>query len=159
MKKVIVIFCLLVLVSSLAFAQSENKGAVIGTFGVGLGSGTVVEPASQFSFILDLNLISKSGFTLCLTNIVSTRSGSLGPSQNMMFGAGYTFMKDIWNIGGAIIAAPTSQDILVGGKIKGGYYFTDDIGVTGIITYRQTVGIVSHLSMLDVFAGISIRLF
>ena len=77
-----------------------------------------------------------------------------------MVGAGYTFMRDRWNIGGAIIASPTSQDILLAGKINGSYYFTEDIGVTGIITYRQS-GIISDMSMsmFDVFAGISIKIF
>ena len=157
MKKIIISCFLVLLYSSLVFAQNERKGAIVGTFGIGGGFGIIVETAPQFSFIFDLNLINKTGLTLCLTNIVSTRSGSLGPSQNMMFGAGYTFMKDRWDIGGAIIAAPTSQDILLGGKINGGYYFTNNIGVTGIVTYRQTAGIVSDMFMFDIFAGVSLR--
>ena len=161
MKKVIVIFLLVFLSSSISIteisAQDEKKGSVIGTFGIGGGFGTTVETAPQFSFIFDLNLISKTGFTLSLSDFINVRPGALGPSQNLMFGFGYNFLKDNWNIGGTIIAAPTSQDVLVGGKINGGYFFTDDIGVTGIITYRQTVGIVSDLSMFDAFAGISIR--
>ena len=161
MKKVIVISYLLVFLSSLAFAQSERKGTIVATFGVGAGFGTIVETAPQFSFIFDLNLISKTGFTLCLTEIVNNRSGSLGPSQNLMLGLGYNYMKDKWNIGGAIIAAPTSQDLLLGGKINGGYFFTDDLGVTGIVTYRRTVGLSggASMSLFDAFAGISIRPF
>ena len=143
--------------SSFAFAQSERKGAITATFGIGGGFGTIAETAGQFSFLFDLNLINKTGFTLCLTNIVSTRSGSLGPSQNLMFGLGYHYLRDNWNIGGAIIAAPASQDILLGGKINGGYYFTNNIGVTGIVTYRQTAGIVSDMFMFDIFAGVSLR--
>ena len=92
-----------------------------------------------------------------MTNIVSVRSGALGPSQNAMFGIGYTYVRDKWNIGGTVIAVPTSQDLLLGGKINSGYFFTNNIGVSGIATYRQTVGIVSDLSMFDVFAGISLR--
>jgi len=158
MKKVIIVFCLLALFSSsFAFAQNERQGTIIATFGVGGGVGTIVETASQFSFLFDINFIHQTGFSLCLTNIVSTRSGSLGPSQNLMFGFGYYYMKDRWNIGGAIIAAPTSQDLLLGGKINGGYYFTNNIGVTGTLIYRQTIGIVSDLSMFDAFAGVSLR--
>ena len=158
MKKAVIVFCLLALLpSSMVFAQSEKKGTIIGTFGIGVGVGTVVETASQISFILDLNLINQTGLTLCLTNIVSVRSGALGPTQNAMFGIGYTYIRDKWNIGGTVIAAPTSQDLLLGGKINGGYFFTNNIGVSGIVTYRQTIGIVSDLSMFDVFAGISLR--
>jgi len=158
MKKVIIVFCLLALLStSFAFAQNERQGTIIATFGVGGGVGTIVETTSQFSFLFDINFIHQTGFTLCLTNIVSTRSGSLGPSQNLMFGFGYYYLRDIWNIGGAIIAAPTSQDLLLGVKINGGYYFTNNIGVTGTLIYRQTVGIVSSLSMFDAFAGVSLR--
>ena len=64
-----------------------------------------------------------------------------------------------WNVGGAFILAPTIFDVMLGGKINFGYYFTDDIGIAGIITYRQTAGITSVMSMFDVFAGISIRFF
>jgi hypothetical protein len=159
MKKLIVFFIFFILSSSFAFAQNEREGTIIGTFGVGIGVGTVVETASQFSFLFDLNLINRTGFTICLTNIVSVRSGALGPSQNLMFGVGYYCIRDSWNIGGAIIAAPTSQDLLLGGKINGGYYFLNNIGVTGTIIYRQTIGIVSDLSMFDAFAGISLRFF
>jgi hypothetical protein len=160
MKKTIIIFCLLVLLSSsLAFAQSEKKGTIIGTFGIGGGVGTIVETVGQFSFIFDLSLINQTGITLCLTDIVNIRSGALGPSQNIMFGIGYTYMIDEWIIGGTLLAAPTAQDLLLGGKINGGYYFSNNIGVTGILTYRQTVGIVSNMSMFDVFAGISINIF
>ena len=131
MKKAVIVFCLLALLpSSMVFARSEKKGTIMGTFGIGGGVGTVVETASQISFILDLNLINQTGLTLCLTNIVSVRSGALGPSQNIMFGIGYTYVRDKWNI-----------------------------GVSGIVTYRQTIGIVSDLSMFDVFAGISLRFF
>jgi len=160
MKKTIIIFFLLgLLSSSLAFAQSEKKGTIIGTFGVGGGVGTIVETVGQFSFIFDLILVNQTGLTLCLTDIVSIRSGALGPSQNIMFGIGYTYMRDKWNIGGTLIAAPTSQDLLLGGKINGGYYFSNNIGVTGTLTYRQTVGIVSDMSMFDIFAGISVKFF
>ena len=162
MKKAVIISCLLVLLSSsMVFAQSEKKGTIIGTFGIGGGVGTVVETASQLSFILDLNLINQTGLTLCLTNIVSVRSGALGPTQNAMFGIGYTYIRDKWNIGGTVIAAPTSQDLLLGGKINGGYFFANDLGVTGTITHRRTVGISDGglLTMVDVFAGISIRFF
>jgi len=160
MKKTIIIFCLLVLLSSsLAFAQSEKKGTFIGTFGIGGGVGTIVETVGQFSFIFDLSLINQTGITLCLTDIVNIRSGALGPSQNIMFGIGYTYMIDEWIIGGTLLAAPTAQDLLLGGKISGGYFFSNNIGVTGTLTYRQTVGIVSDMSMFDAFAGISINIF
>jgi hypothetical protein len=68
-------------------------------------------------------------------------------------------IDDKWIIGGAILASPIVVDMLVAGKITGSYYFTDNIGVTGIVMYRRSVGINWNLSMLDVFAGISIRLF
>ena len=160
MKKTIVIFCLLVLLSSIfAFAQNEREGTVIGTMGIGGGFGTIVETIPQFSFVFDVNFVSKTGFTLCLTTIVNARQGALGPSQNLMFGAGYTFMRDNWYVGGALIAAPTTMDLMLGGKINGGYFFTNDLGVTSIVTYRRTAGISGGglLSMFDVFAGISIR--
>ena len=159
MKKAIIFSSLLFLLSSFAFAQAEKKGTLIGTFGVGGGCGTIVETVPQFSFIFDLNLISKPGFALCLTDIVSVRSGALGPSHNLMFGLGYAYVKDSWNAGGTLIASPTAQDLILGGKIFGGYYFTNNIGLTGIVTYRHTVGIVSSMSMFDAFAGVSIKLF
>jgi len=158
MKKAIIVFCLMVFLPSfLAFAQTERGGTIIGTLGFGGGFSVIMETEPQFSFIFDVNFISKTGFTLCLTNFASVHSTGL--SQNMMLGAGYTFVRDRWNIGGTLIIAPTFFDVVLGGKINGGYFITDDIGVTGIISYRRTAGITSVISMFDVFAGISIRFF
>ena len=160
--KRIIISCLFVFVSSFSlFAQSERNSNLIATFGLGGGFGTIVETTGQFSIILDVNFINQTGLTLCLTNITTTRPGALGPSQNMMVGAGYTFLRNSWYIGGLLIAAPTAQDLMLGGKINGGYFFGNNIGITGILTYRQTVGIAadSGLSMFDAFVGVSIRFF
>ena len=159
MKKVIVIFCLMFFLSySLAFAQSEKKGTITATFGIGAGFYTILETTPQFSFLLDLNVISKTGFTLCLTDIISVHSNM--SSQNIMFGAGYNYIRDKWNIGGTIIASPTLYDLMLGAKINGGYYLTDDIGVNGIVIYRRTAGLgVSDFSMFDAFAGVSVKPF
>ena len=159
MKKVIIFSGLLILLSSAgALAQDERKGTITATLGFGIGFSTTVETATQLSVILDLNFISRTGFTLGLDNTWSYRGGAAGPTQNIMLGAGYTFIRDDWNIGGMFTISPTAFDLLLGGKIKGGYYFTDDIGVTGIIMYRRIAGIFSdHLSMFDVFIGPSIR--
>jgi len=53
------------------------------------------------------------------------------------------------------------MDLMLGGKINGGYFLTNDLGVTGIVTYRRTAGISGGglLSMFDMFTGISIRFF
>jgi len=159
MKKIIIVFCLLILFSgSLAFAQSEKKATITATFGVGIGFCTIMETSPQLSFIFDLNIISKTGFTLCLTDFISVHSNIT--SQNIMFGAGYNYVRDKWNIGGTILASPTLYDLMLGAKINGGYYFTDDIGINGIVTYRRTAGLgVSSFSMFDVFAGVSIKPF
>ena len=161
MKKVIIISCILVLFSSaLVFAQSERKGTLIGTFGIGGGFSTTIQTAPQISLMVDLNLISKKGFTVCFADAAGIRfSIPIAFSQHIMLGAGYHYMKDRWNIGGALLFSPMSGDLLLAGKINGSYYFTDDIGVTGIIMYRQTANINWQLSMFDVFAGISIRLY
>ena len=159
MKKVI-IFCIVALIPfSLVFAEDENgrRGTIIATFGAGAGFGTTVETASQFSFLLDINFINETGFTLSVANIVSVRTGALGASQNLMFGAGYHYMRDRWNIGAALLASPTGLDILLAGRINGAYFFTNNIGIAGIILYRQTVGISWNMSMFDVFIGSSIR--
>ena len=159
MKKTIIVFCLMVLFScSLVFAQSEKKGTITATFGIGAGFYTIMETLPQLSFLLDLNIISKTGFTLCLSDIISIHSNIT--SQNIIFGAGYNYLRDKWNIGGTIIVSPTLYDLMLGAKINGGYYFTDDIGVNGIVTYRRTAGLgVSSFSMFDVFAGVSVRPF
>jgi hypothetical protein len=156
MKKAIIIF-ILVLLPSLAFAQSERNGTIIGTFGLGIGSITTVETEVKVSLAFDLNLISRTGFTLCFTDIIGVGGG--GFSQNILFGAGYNFLRDKWYIGGALLFSPTAMDLIIAGKINGGYFFTDDIGITGILMYRQTTGISWDLSMFDVFVGVSVRLF
>ena len=158
MKKSIVIFCIMFLFfSSLVFAQSERKGCIIGTFGMGASFTTTVETKSLISMTFDLNLISKAGFTLCLIDVIGfTFAGDF--SQNIMFGAGYHYMKDKWNIGGALLFSPTAQDMIIAGKINGGYYFTDNIGITGILLYGQSTGLGWDLSMFNIFAGVSVRL-
>ena len=158
MKKVF-IFCILALMPfSLVFAEKdERRGTIIATFGAGGGFGTTVETASQFSFLFDVNFINETGFTLSAANVVSVRSGALGASQNLMFGAGYYFMRERWNIGAALLASPTGLDLLFAGRINGSYFFTNNIGITGIVLYRQTVGMSWNLSMFDVFVGSSIR--
>jgi hypothetical protein len=157
MKKAIIFSCILVLISSYAFAQSEKKGTVIGTLGLGASVNTTVETKTLISLLFDLNLISKAGFTLCLTDVMGfTFGGSF--SQNIMFGAGYHYMRDKWNIGGALLFSPTAQDMIIAGKIDGGYYFTDNIGITGIMMYGQTTGLGWDLSMFNIHAGVSIKL-
>ena len=157
MKKVIIFSCILIFISSYAFAQSEKKGTVIGTLGIGASVNTTVETKTLISMLFDLNLISKAGFTLCLTDVMGfSFAGDF--SQNIMFGAGYHYLKDKWNIGGVLLLSPTAQDMIITGKIDGGYYFTDNIGITGIMMYGQTTGLGWDLSMVNIFAGVSIKL-
>jgi len=157
MKKIIIFFCILVLISSYVFAQNERKGTVIGTLGLGASVNTTVETKTLISMLFDLNLISKAGFTLCLTDVMGfSFAGDF--SQNIMFGAGYHYMRDKWNIGGSLLFSPTVQDMIIAGKIDGGYYFTDNIGITGIMMYGQTTGLGWDLSMFNIFAGVSIKL-
>ena len=157
MKTIIIFYCILVLISSYAFTQSERKGTVIGTLGIGASVNTTVETKTLISLQFDLNLISKAGFTLCLTDVMGfSFAGDF--SQNILFGAGYHYMMDKWNIGGSLLFSPTAQDMIIAGKIDGGYYFTDNIGITGIMMYGQTTGLGWDLSMFNIFAGVSIKL-
>ena len=54
--------------------------------------------------------------------------------------------------------SPTTQDMIIAGKVDGGYYFTDNIGITEIIMYGQTTGLGWDLSLFNIYTGISIRL-
>jgi hypothetical protein len=60
----------------------------------------------------------------------------------------------------SIIFCPTGMDMLIGGKIDGGYYFTDNIGLTGLLVYSRTL-VNAHydMSMLNAFMGVSVRPF
>lgn len=158
MKKIIMLFCILVLMTSLVFSQSEKKGSVIGTFGIGPYFSKTVETKTLISMMFDLNLISKAGFTLCLTDVIGfSFKGDF--SQNIIFfGPGYHFMRDKWNIGGVLIVSPTAVDMIIAGKINGGYYFANNIGITGIFMYGRTIGFGWELSMFNLYAGISIKL-
>jgi hypothetical protein len=159
MKKGVMLSCMFGLVSSLAFAQSEKSGTIIGTFGLGPSFNTTVETKNMVSMLFDLNLISKAGFALCLTDVINfSFRGDF--SQNIIsFGAGYYYMRDKWNIGAAVLCSPTAVDMIISGKINGGYYFTDDIGITGTLMYGQTLGFGWDLSMFNIYAGVSVRLF
>jgi hypothetical protein len=158
MKKVIIISCVLVLISSFAFAESEKKGSIIGTFGLGVFFETTVETKKLVSMIFDLNLISRAGFTLCLTDVIGFSFRGDFSQNILLFGPGYHYMKEKWNIGVSLLGSPTAVDMIIAGKIDGGYYFTDNIGITGILMYGQTTGLGWDLSMFNIYAGISIRL-
>ena len=157
MKKAIIISCIMVsLFSSLAFAQSEKKGNIIGTLGAGLASRKTVEQETLGSVIFDLSLIHKTGFTLCFTDV--TVFGIAGTSRYIMPGAGYNYMKEKWNVGSAVLVAPMAGDLLIAGKINGGYFFSNNIGITGILTYAGVAGMMGYdFSMFNAFVGVSIR--
>jgi hypothetical protein len=158
MKRAVILSCVLALISPLAFAQSEKNGTVIGTFGIGPSVNTTVETKTLISMLFDLNLISKAGFTLCLTDVVGFSFRGDFSQNIVLFGPGYHYMRDKWNIGGAILASPTAVDMIIAGKIDGGYYFTDNIGLTGIFMYGRTTGLGWDLSMFNIYAEVSIRL-
>ena len=159
MKKAIIILCVMVsLSSSLAFAQNERTGTIIGTLGVGIASRNTVEPEMLGSVIFDLSLIHKTGLTLCLTDV--TTFSVAGTSRYLMPGVGYNYMRDKWNIGGTVLVAPMAGDIMIAGKINGGYFFSNNIGLTAILMYSGVAGLMSYdFSMLNAFVGLSIRLF
>jgi hypothetical protein len=144
----------------MVFAQSERSGAIIGTFGLGGGFTKTVETTGMFSFAFDLNLISKAGVTLSLIDIAGFSSALGWVSQNIMLGGGYHYMRDKWNVGLSILLCPTGMDVLIGGKIDGGYYFTDNIGLTGVLVYSRTM-VNAHydMSMFNAFLGVSVRPF
>jgi hypothetical protein len=161
MKKVFIVSCVLLLLSaSVVFAQSNRSGAIIGTFGLGGGFTETVETAGMFSFVFDLNLISKTGVTLSFTDIAGFSSSLGWVSQNILFGGGYHYMREKWNVGLSVLLSPTGMDILIGGKIDGGYYFTDNIGLTGVLVYLRTLTNAHYdMSMLNSFVGVSVRPF
>ena len=159
MKKAIIFSCIMVLLSSsFAFAQSERNGTIIGTLGAGLairttGTGTNVLGSS----IMELNLISKEGFTLCITDVTTFTASAA--SRYMLTGTGYHYMRPRWNIGVALLIAPMAGELMFGGRINGGFYFTDNIGISSTLVYSRTM--IGHFdfSMFNFLVGPSIRLF
>jgi hypothetical protein len=144
----------------MVFAQGERNGTIIGTFGLGGGFTETVETTGMFSFVFDLNLISKAGVTLSFTDVAGFSSALGWVSQNILFGGGYQYMRDKWNVGLSILLCPTGMDMLIGGKIDGGYYFTDNIGLTGVLVYSRTlVNAHYEMSLFNVFMGVSVRPF
>ena len=157
MKKLFLFFAMVLICYSFAFAQSEKNGTIIGTFGLGASINTTVETKTLISMMFDLNLISKAGFTLCFTDVIGfSFNGDF--SQNIMFGVGYHYMAEKWYLGGALLFSPTALDMIIAGKINGGYFFTENIGITGILMYGQTTGLGWELSLFNIFAGVSVRL-
>jgi len=159
MKKVIIFSCILFLPASIVFAQNERRGTIVGTFGLGGGFSKTVETTGMFSFAFDLNLISKAGVTLSFTDVAGFSSALGWVSQNIMFGGGYHYMRDKWNVGLSIIICPTGMDMLIGGKIDGGYFFTGNIGLTGILVYSRTLVNANYeMSLFNAFMGVSVRI-
>ncbi|MDR1148716.1 MAG: hypothetical protein LBK66_08805 [Spirochaetaceae bacterium] len=158
MKKALIISCVLALISSFAFAEGEKKGSIIGTFGLGASFDTTVETKTLVSMVFDLNLISVAGFTLCLTDVIGFSFRGDFSQNIVLFGPGYHYMKDKWNVGVSLLGSPTAVDMIIAGKIDGGYYFTDNIGITGLLMYGRTTGLGWDFSMVNVYAGVSIKL-
>jgi hypothetical protein len=156
-KAIIILLTMFFLFPSLAFAQNERMGSIIGTLGMGIAARTTVETEALGSVIFDLNLIHKTGFTLCLTDV--TVFSAAGTSRYLMPGTGYNYLRDKWSIGGAVLVAPMAGDIMIAGKLNGGYFFSNNIGITGILMYSGVVGLMSYdFSMFNAFAGVSVRL-
>ena len=157
MKKVIIISLIMVLLSSsLVLAQSERKGTIMGTLGVGVASRTTVEQETLGSVIFDLKLINKTGLALSYTDV--TVFSPAGTSRYIMPGAGYDYIKDKWYVGVMVHIAPMAGDLLIAGKINGGYFFANNIGLSGILMYSRAAGLMSYdFSMFNFFAGVTLR--
>jgi len=156
MKKVIISFMMFLVFSSFVFAQSERMGSITGTLGMGIASRKTVEQEALGSVIFDINLINKTGLTLSFTDV--TAFGIAGTSRYLMPGAGYNFMRDRWSIGTVIHVTPMAGDIMISGKINGGYYFSNHIGITGTLMYGKVAGLQGYeFSMFNAFLGVSTR--
>jgi hypothetical protein len=135
MKKVFIVSCVLLLLSvSVVFAQTNKNGAVLGTFGLGGGFTKTVETTGMFSFLFDLNLISKAGVTLSFTDVAGFSSVLGWVSQNIMFGGGYHYMRDKWSVGLSILLCP-------------------------LVYPRTLVNAHYDMSRLNAFMGVSVRPF
>lgn len=160
-KKIyIALFSLLLLVFSAFSAYSfEREGTAIGTFGFGFSTISGKNNSTTSAALgFDLDLISKIGIAVTLGDMVSFEFDKY--IYNFpYFGLGYRYVADKWDLGLSVLCVyhGLASDAFVAGKINGGYWFTNSLGIT--LTGMYGVTTTSYkLSLFSLRTGISVRL-
>jgi hypothetical protein len=131
MKKILLFLVLAVIIAGSVFAQAR-KGYIKPTFGFGfatISQSGYSETGAAMSF--DIDFVSSIGLTLGVQNLFTFSDWGLNMHP---FGAGYTYTADRWGVGGKFMVVPTSLvDGGIGFDVNGTYWFTEYIGITGIL--------------------------
>jgi hypothetical protein len=131
MKRILLFFIITAVVAVSVFAQ-EKTGYIKPTLGVGYGSASQngVGMMSGMTLSLDIDFVSRFGFTLGFSNIFLF--DELGINFHP-FGLGYTYTATKWSIGGKLLAVPTTHyDGGIGFNVIGTYWFNNYVGLSGI---------------------------
>jgi hypothetical protein len=129
-KTFFVVLLLAVLVVGGISAQ-EKKGYIKPTFGVGFFTADSISGAA---LSLDVDFVNRFGLTLGLQDLMAWNSGE-GIINPVGFGVGYTYDGRKWSLGGKLMVMPFEvlEDGAIGFDINGTYWFTENLGITGIM--------------------------
>jgi hypothetical protein len=131
MKKAVLFLVLAVIITGGVSAQAR-KGYIKPTFGFGFA--TVSQDGYRETGVaesFDIDFVSRIGLTLGVQNLFMFSDWGLNMHP---FGAGYTYTAKRWEAGGKFLVVPTSMvDGGIGFDVNGTYWFTEYIGITGIL--------------------------
>jgi len=157
-KKFFLIFVVLALLGTGGlFAQ--NNGYVKPTFSLGFTAASEEkESLTLVTMGFDIDFVSYLGLTLGTQFTMSWKTGEIGPDEASFyaFGGGYTYDAGVWSAGGKLMAIPWG-DGGIGFDINGTYYFTEAIGVTGIMDIYFGVGTISWMAF-SLRIGLSVKI-
>jgi hypothetical protein len=139
------------------FSQETDKGCIIGN--IVLGGSSIINEGYNTGFFyagFDIDLISKEGIQLTFGQIVNI-SMEIGVFQNFYLGLGYHFVKNKYHVGGSLVLIPDGNlDGLIGIKANGGYFFTNNLGISTNILFAH--GVQNKYMLLLGGIGLTIRL-
>jgi hypothetical protein len=160
-KKNLLVLGVFLLLIGQGFGYGAKKGGIISNFGFGASTisleyDNLIFKETWTSVALDINIISKEGFSLAFGDLISFEVGT-GIAQNLYIGLGYHFLENQWSLGANLVASPDGDDCLVGVKLMGSYWFTESLGLSATLLYGRGVAF-SDVSLFNVQAGISVRI-
>jgi hypothetical protein len=151
------VFIFLIFIGTNVFSQEIDKGSIIGNILFG-SSGVLNENYNTGFFYtgFDIDLISKEGVQLTFGQIVNI-SMEIGVFQNFYLGLGYHYVKNKYHVGGSLVLIPDgNMDGLIGIKANGGYFFTNNLGISANLIYAHAV--MNTYMLLTGGVGLTIRL-
>jgi len=165
MKKAVLLAVFAAVVAGGVFAQEQagGRGYIKPTFGLGFAAyrteyrnqGSNTE--GLFALSLDVDFVNTFGLTFGLQAVMAW-SDDIPVLAMPVFGLGYTYSANVWCVGAKLMAVPLYNAGL-GFDINGTYWFSQNIGITGIMDIYFSVNDIDgyERSVFSMRVGLSTR--